>query len=78
MFGIEELKTRIAIIEERIKKINDYEMDMEKIKTHVLSLRGLMNRKLSGDKAEELKIEENAEPQVLLGPSGLPVAKRKV
>lgn len=37
------------------KRIMDSELEIEKMKSHIISLRGLMNRKLGETKSEDLK-----------------------
>lgn len=51
-------------------KITNLELEIEKLKSHVMSLRGLVNRKMGGGFEEEKPQKESS---VLLDPNGNPV-----
>jgi tRNA C32,U32 (ribose-2'-O)-methylase TrmJ len=70
----EEIK---KIIEEQKKKLADLEFEFERMKSHMTSLRGLVNRKLEYPKEikemQETETENNIKPSVFLSPNGLPI-----
>jgi len=60
-------------------RIMNLEMDLEKLKSHIISLRGTINRSKgkSFEEEEEEQTEKNKNPQVFLNPNGHPLGSNK-
>ncbi len=61
--GIFSKKKEVAIkdFDDLKSKVNNLELELDKLRSHQISLRGLVNRKLSGLKDEEL--DEELDPE---------------
>lgn len=73
----EEIK---AIIEDLKKRLLELELEQARMKSHQISLRGLVNKKLGGVEKEELgekkeisETENNIKPSIFLSPNGTPL-----
>lgn len=65
---LEDLKT----------KVFSFELELEKLKSHIISLRGLVNRKIESPGIKEFEdpkteTDNNIKPSIFLSPNGLPI-----
>lgn len=67
---------QLISLEDEIKrannKISNLELEIEKMKGHIMSLRGSINRRIMKDTPEE-ETETNKNPTVFLTPNGYPL-----
>ena len=64
MVSKKDLLHKIELIEKELQSIKqiDWKMEVEKVKTHLVSLRALVNRKLGGSLNNENDIKDPYEP----------------